>query len=260
MMIVRNTHLENPNPCNDIDLLVFPELSIHPADTNLLILPFVRRHKCIVLMGQVYHNSDDRPDAPLINSALWVIPELSESQGLQIKYIEQGKANLTEDELKLSPTPVQFRPVQWLIEYHWHKDTTAERPLFLTASICYDATDIALAADLGSRSDLCLICALNKDVGTFDRMTEALNYHMYQGVILVNGGEYGGSSLFMPFNKPYSREVFHLHGQQQASIAFAEVHPSQLIHRPNSDLLTDPPAQKTWKTPPAGWRNPGDLV
>lgn len=267
MLIVRDTHLKNTNQRKyDIDLLVFPELSIHLDDVNPMIMPFVRQHKCIVLMGQVYHYSDARQDAPLINSALWLIPELIESQGLQVKHIEQGKESLTREELSLSPAPKPFRPVQWLIEYHWHKDSATERPLFLTASICNDATDIALAADLGSRSDLYIVCALNKDVGTFDRMTEALHYHMYQGVVLVNSGEYGGSSFFMPFHKPYYREVFHLHGQQQASIAFTEVDPKKLIHRPNNDPPTDFPKKKKkkkkkkWKRPPAGWKNPGDLI
>jgi hypothetical protein len=50
-------------------------------------------------------------------------------------------------------------------------------PLVVTGSICYDATDIALASDLKGRSDIYLISALNRDVGTFDRMTEALHYH-----------------------------------------------------------------------------------
>ena len=67
-----------------------------------------------------------------------------------------------------------------------------------------------LAADLRSRSDLYIICALNRDVGTFDRMSEALHYHMYQGVLLVNNGQFGGSSFYMPFEKPFHRQVFQL--------------------------------------------------
>ena len=47
------------------------------------------------------------------------------------------------------------------------------------ASVCYDATDLTLAADLRSQSDLYIICALNRDVGTFDRLAEALHYHIY---------------------------------------------------------------------------------
>jgi len=67
------------------------------------------------------------------------------------------------------------------------------------------------------------IYALNPDVETFDRMAEALNYHMFQGVLIANNGTYGGSNFFVPFSNPFHREVFHLHGQPQASIAFAEI-------------------------------------
>ena len=82
------------------------------------------------------------------------------------------------------------------------------RPLTITASVCYDATDLALAADLRSRSDLYIICALNRDVGTFDRMSEALHYHMYQGVLLVNNGQFGGSSFFMPLRNHFTDRSF----------------------------------------------------
>lgn len=247
---VRESHRSSLDR-RSIDLLVFPELAIHPQDIDPYILPFVQQYRCIVLLGQVYHPRDLHLDSPIVNSALWIVPEWSVSHGLQIKRIEQGKAHIAETERNLSPTPIEFRPAQWLINYQWTKDPEAERPLRLTASICYDATDIALAAELRTRSDLYIVCALNKDVGTFDRMAEAIHYHMFQGVIVVNNGQFGGSSFFMPFKKPYEREVFHLHGQPQASIAFAEVDPRKLINRPSQDFCDEPPKGK-WKTPPAG--------
>ena len=146
----------------------------------------------------------------------------------------------------------------------WSSDP-ALRPLTITASVCYDATDLTLAADLRSQSDLYIICALNRDVGTFDRMAEALHYHIYQGVLLVNNGQFGGSSFFMPLEKPFHRQVFHFHGQPQVAIAFAEICPEKLVNRPKlntveEDLLTgigpdNAPPDGTWKTPPAGWVN-----
>lgn len=247
---VRESHVSSHNR-RSIDLLVFPELAIHPQDIDTYLLPFVQQYRCIVLLGQVYHTKDLHPDSPIVNSALWIIPDKSRSDGLQIKRIEQGKAHIAEAERSLCPIPKGFRPAQWLINYQWNKDPEAERPLRLTASICYDATDLALAADLSTRSDLYIICALNKDVGTFDRMAEAIHYHMFQGVIVVNNGQFGGSSFYMPFKKPYEREVFHLHGQPQASIAFAEIDPLKLIERPNQAFSDKPPKGK-WKTPPAG--------
>jgi hypothetical protein len=268
MLHIRQTHRDITLTNNrSLDLLVFPELAVHPDDIDSLILPFVRQHRCILLVGQVYHPRDATPGSPLINSALWLVPEWSQSHGLQVRRIEQGKKNLTRDEHGLLPTPVGFRPVQWLIDYQWHTNPRI-RPLRLSASICYDATDIALAADLRSRSDLYIVCALNKDVGTFDRMTEALHYHMFQGVILVNNGEFSGSSFFMPFGNAYERQVFHLHGQPQASIAFAEVHPRKLVDRPIQALADDTVQiphpdffpHGRWKEPPAEWINPGALI
>ena len=99
--------------------------------------------------------------------------------GFQVRMVEQGKQYLTSWERKFVPEPQSFRPAQWLIEYRWSSDVHC-RPLRLSASICYDATDIALAADLKSKSDLYIVPALNPDVGTFDRMSEGLHYHMFR--------------------------------------------------------------------------------
>jgi hypothetical protein len=233
-----------------VDLVVFPELAVHPLDIDTFILPFVRTHKCMALFGQVYHRASTAPTAPLINSSLWMIPEWRITNGFQVRYVEQGKAHLTRPELGFTPQPSPFRPAQWIIEYQWSSNPAC-RPLKLSASICYDATDLALASDLKSRNDVYIVCALNQDVGTFDRMSEGLHYHMYQGVIVVNNGQFGGSSFFMPFGESFHRQVFYLHGQPQATIAFAEITPEKLINRPTQDITMPPIGE--WKTHPANW-------
>ena len=219
-----------------VDLLVFPELAVHPDDVGPLLVPLARKHRCILLFGMVYHAEPRLAGSPLINSCQWLIPEWTRNTGFQLRAVEQGKLHLTDDEMSLTPTPVGFRPAQWLVEYMWSSNSD-HRPLTITASVCYDATDLTLAADLRSRSDLYIICALNRDVGTFDRMSEALHYHMYQGVLLVNNGRFGGSSFFMPFDKPFHRQVFHFHGQPQVAIAFAEICPEKLVNRPKPNTV-----------------------
>ena len=235
-----------------IDLLVFPELAVHPDDVGPLLVPFARKHRCILLFGMVYHAEPRLAGSPLINSCQWLIPEWTKTNGLQLRAVEQGKLHLTADETLLAPVPVGFRPAQWLVEYMWSSNRD-HRPLTITASVCYDATDLTLAADLRSRSDLYIICALNRDVGTFDRMSEALHYHMYQGVLLVNNGQFGGSSFFMPFEKPFHRQIFHFHGQPQVAIAFTEICPEKLVNRPQPNTIARDLPNRTWKTPPAGW-------
>ena len=203
----------------------------------------------MVLAGLVYHTEYSLPGTPLINTALWLIPEWETSTGLQIRRIEQGKFNIAVSEKDLNPNPMPFRPAQWIVKYDWQSNQC--RSLNLTASICYDSTDLSLASDLKTRSDIYAVCALNKDVGTFDRMAESLHYHLYQGILIVNNGQFGGSNFYAPFNEHYHRQVLHLHGQPQAQIAFIEVDPEKFVCRPNDkDLL---PHGK-WKTPPADWK------
>lgn len=252
MLRVRETHRhQDREDGNLIDILVFPELSIHPDDVATIILPFVRTYKCIVLCGLVYHRDELLGGQNLVNSCLWLIPEWTPGGGLQVRKIEQGKQHLAPAERALIPSVVGYRPAQWLIEYRY--DSRPElKPLTLSASVCYDATDIGLAADLKSRSDFYIVCALNKDVGTFDRMAEGLHYHMFQAAMVVNNGEFGGSNLFMPFQANYNRQVLHLHGQPQASIAFAEICPQKLIDRPIQKSAAYPEGE--WKEQPADWR------
>lgn len=263
MLRVRESHRTQDRPDGRIiDLLFFPELAVHPNDIDPIIMPFVRTHRCIVLFGQVFHRNGTGESGDLINSAMWLIPKWSRADGLQIERIEQGKQYLapTEESAGFIPPPVGFRPAQWLIEYEWSRNEN-DRPLTLSASICYDATDLGLAADLRTRSDLYIICALNRDVGTFDRMSEGLHYHMYQGVVLVNNGNYGGSNFYMPLDKPHQRQIFHVHGQPQVSISFAEISPRKLLNRRNPTIYEnrecsvpiedDDYPTGNWKSPPA---------
>lgn len=274
MLRVRETHIENArSEKRSLDLLLFPELSVHPNDLNTILIPFVRRHRCIVLAGLVFHQEAMLSGAPLINSAIWLIPEWSNAQGMQIRRIQQGKYHLTDLELKLHPAPVPFRPAQWIINYEWQQ---GKQPLRISASICYDSTDLSLASDLKTNSDIFIVCALNQDVGTFDRMAESLHYHMYQGVIVVNNGQFGGSNFYVPFGEVYHRQVLHLHGQPQAQVAFIEVDPEKMICKDTQSVCLpckcDNNDEKEgasncangkkecqmkplgkWKTPPAGW-------
>lgn len=99
-------------------------------------------------------------------------------------------------------------------------------------------------------------------------MALALHYHMFQMVIIANNGKYGGSNAYAPYRDAFKRQVFHLHGQPQASIAFFEIENTQAfldhLHRNSisrnqisgSDTGTKKRKQLQkncpWKFPPAG--------
>ena len=247
MLALRETHKGSEGR---LDWLILPELAVHPKDVHTHLIPFARAHRAMILTGLAYE--EILVGQPLVNSALWVIPEWSDAYGLQIRTRRQGKAHLAPDEQKFNAGGAHilqgFRPCQWLIGYPW-SDADDDRPVWLTAAVCYDATDLGLTADLRDESDILAIPALNKDVKTFDQMALALHYHMFQLVVVANNGRYGGSNAYWPKKEAHVRQVFHTHGQPQASIAFLEIDDIGAflerhdVSRANAD---------DWKHPPAG--------
>ena len=135
MLDLRDTHEELGGR---LDWLILPELAVHPSDVQTHLVPFARAYKTLILTGLTYQEMF--PGEPMVNSALWVMPEWTRNHGLQIRIRRQGKQHLAPDEQNLN---VQgFRPCQWLVGYPWSEN---RRPLWLSASICYDATDLGLA-------------------------------------------------------------------------------------------------------------------
>lgn len=238
MLEVRTTHQES---VVGIELLVLPELCVHPIDVDAILKPFVKQNRCIVCAGLVFHpvaNSDNR----LVNLAVWLIPIRKPSGGIEIEIVYQGKYHLTPFERQANITP--FRPAQWILELV-DPLRPFERLWAMTSSICYDATDLSLASDLRNETDLFIVPALNHDVGTYDNMAAALHYHMFQHVVVVNTGEFGGSSAHAPFSDRNKRTVFHTHGNEQVAVSFFEI---------DFDLYRNQKEQL--KTPPANHRRP----
>ena len=247
MLALRETHKGREGR---LDWLILPELAVHPNDVRTHLVPFARAHKALILTGLTYE--EVLAGQPLVNSALWVIPEWSDAYGLQIRTRRQGKAHLAPDEQDFNTGGVDtlqgFRPCQWLIGYPW-SDADGGRPVWMTAAVCYDATDLGLAADLRDESDILAIPALNKDVKTFDQMALALHYHMFQLVVVANTGQYGGSNAYWPHRNGHIRRVFHTHGQPQASITFFEIDDIS-VFLARRDVSG--PSADDWKHPPAG--------
>ena len=246
MLALRETHKGSEGR---LDWLILPELAVHPKDVRTHLIPFARAHRAMILAGLTYQELLE--GRPLVNSALWVIPEWSDAYGLQIRTRRQGKAHLAPNEQAFNGEGAYvlqgFRPCQWLIGYPWSSEE-GTRPVWLTAAVCYDATDLGLAADLREVSDVLAIPAFNKDVKTFDQMSLALHYHMFQLVVVANNGQYGGSNAYWPRSDAHIRQVFHTHGQPQASIAFLEIDDIG-AYLERHDVSG---ADEVWKHPPAG--------
>jgi len=232
----KDTHEENVEPF--IDIILFPELAVHPEHVS-----FLRRlsdqHQASIFTGLTFFHSD-KLQAP-INQGLWLIRTESPGHGRDIQYAWQGKLHPMKLEQKMGVRG--YRPHVTLVELPVGAKTRTR----IAAAICYDATDLDLVSDLRDRSDVFLVAALNQDVQTFDNMVAALHFHMYQPVILANSGEFGGSTAQVPMPK-HERLVAHVHGNQQVAVSVFEIDPSVF------KSTTPVKVAKELKSPPAGYK------
>ncbi|WP_137893528.1 RNA-directed DNA polymerase [Ramlibacter sp. 2FC] len=196
-----------------VDLVIFPEYTVHVDDQDLM-RAFSDATGAMLfygLLGATVPGSK-KP----ANMGRWLVPQRRAGRRSWVE-VDQGKWHVTEDEKKLGVSP--WRPYQVVIELNWN-DEPGYR---ISGAVCYDATDIALAADLKDETHMFIVTAMNKDVKTFDSMVSALRYHMYQHVLIANSGEFGGSTAQAPYDQEHKRLVSHVHGPQQIAVSVFDV-------------------------------------
>lgn len=231
-----------------VDLIVFPEYSIHPSDQDL-IRALSDATGAMVFYGLA--GTKDPVTGNQVNAARWLVPQRRGGRRSWVE-VDQGKWHVTKLEEKYQIRP--WRPYQVVIEL---RDSSRSAPYYrIAGAICYDATDISLAADLRDVSHMFVVAAMNKDVKTFDSMVSALRYHMYQHVLIANSGEFGGSTAQAPYDKEHQRLISHVHGNQQIAISLFEVNmdhfgPS-LLALQSSESKSNLATERIGKTPPAG--------
>jgi hypothetical protein len=220
-----------------LDLIVFPELSVHPSDLFLL------HQLSDATQANIFAGLTFQPNGPngaLTNQAVWLL-RYTTPRGRAIVPVLQGKNHLTHEEIKSGVKP--WRPYQVLIQF---QNTDGQKHL-ITGSICYDATDLSLAADLRDVTDAFVVTALNKDITTFDNMAASLNYHMYQPIMISNAGEFGGSTAQAPYRERYDQLIAHVHGTEQVAVSIFRLDLEDFRN------LSSPLPSKRKKAAPAGY-------
>lgn len=193
------------------DLIIFPELAVHEDDLDVLKTLAQKTHAIIFAGLSFIKNNKGQP----INTAIWIVPKKHNGNSNDIMRL-QGKQHMTVSEEKSKVQP--HRPYQLMVELR-HPKYKDKKGFMLTGAICYDATDINLSADLNDKSNVFIVSALNRDVNTFDSMVEALHYHMYQHVVLVNSGQFGGSYAMAPYKEHHEKLIAHTTGKDQITIS-----------------------------------------
>ncbi len=231
-------------------ITLLPELSVHIDDLDL-IERYVDRTKSILFCGLIFHAHPKLPNK-VVNSARWIIPDVK-PLGRSIRHFYQGKNTPMKEEEALGITG--YRPSQIILSI---KDRSSAHTYKLTGSICFDATDLNLAADLKNLTDFFIVSANNKDVSTFDGMAASLNYLMYQHFAIVNTGEFGGTLINAPYKERHERVLTHQHGGEQATVSIAEVDLADWVNAPNKQKDRDDNSdskslKREMKSPPANY-------
>ena len=227
-----------------VDLVVLPEYSIHVDDQDLL-RAFSDDTGAMLHYGLL--GARHPTTGKHTNASRWLIPVRTDRRRSWIE-VDQGKLHLTGAELKMGVE--KWCPYRVVIELELDQLTSYR----MVGAICYDATDLALAADMKNESHMFVVPAHNKDIKTFDNMIAALRYHMYQHVVICNIGEFGGSSAQAPYDEEHQRTISHAHGLNQISVAVFDVPmdhfgPKLLALRPGAPKKVK---KRLGKTPPAG--------
>lgn len=224
-----------------VDLVVLPEYGVHVDDQDLL-RAFSDETGAMLhygLLGALHPALGKHT-----NAARWLIPARTKRRRSWIE-VDQGKKHLTDDEVRLGVTP--WCPYRVVVELQLDNGSSYR----MVGAICYDATDLSLAADLKNESHLFLVPASNRDIKTFDSMAAALRYHMYQHVVICNTGEFGGSTAQAPYDAEHRRTISHSHGANQISISVFEIEVDDF--GPALYALDSMAAkERAGKSPPAG--------
>ena len=231
-----------------VDLVMLPEYAIHVDDQDLM-RAFSDATGAMLFYGLLGAKAPGT--SADINAARWLVPQRRGGRRSWVE-VDQGKWHLTAKEEDLGVT--RWRPYQVVIELQWNNEPGYR----ISGAVCYDATDIALAADLKNESHMFVVAAMNQDVKTFDSMVAALRYHMYQHVLIVNSGEFGGSTAQAPYELEHQRLVSHVHGSQQIAVSVFDLNvddfgPMLNAAKPGMKVVKEV-TERIGKTRPAGLR------
>lgn len=227
-----------------VHLLVLPELTC-PRKS----IPYLRWCASTFCMSMVVGLEYEDTGKTRINELLILIPVASDGSHRDLIEMYQPKlfpTDLEEAEAKNKGLSMLRGRLQFLVE-ETNKAAWA-------ALDCYDFTCIELRERLRGRTDLLVVSSMNRDLNTFDHLSEASVRDLHAFVALSNSGEYGGSHILGPLHD-HERTIFRIEGQNLSAAEVRELDIANLREFQRKKLMNPTVGKKSdlFKSLPAGY-------
>jgi len=230
-------------------LVVFPELAI-PRRYVRTVRRLAQAHNAVVVAGVEYASESGWAT----NAALVAIPAAERHPAALSRAFWVGKHHPSVPEHGLlTRHDIRFQGTRDFIVFD---HPTVGR---LGAVICYDLYAVeTLVAFQGHVLHL-VIPAYNRDLTTFDGLSDAAMRLLFANVILANTGRFGGSLAVAPFYEAHDREMLRVRGQhidtvEHLSVPLAQLELAQRQPKWDGGPRDAPePRPRRFKTKPADW-------
>ena len=134
------------------------------------------------------------------NSGLWLIPARSHSQGFQIKRLDRERNILPIKNGRPCPGPTKSSDSPMVGRLPMARQRTTAQTFSLNL-LRRNGYRLGSGSSLQKRP-VCRMCIKQRCRSRLTGCRERFISHMFQGVALVNNGQYGGVAIQCPFGRP----------------------------------------------------------
>lgn len=231
-------------------VVVIPELMV-PRRRVTHLKRYAQRENMIIIAGVEYRSAPGW----LRNEAVVIIPAEDRTETATARCFWIAKRYPAPSELKTIKT--KYKSIRFVTSRDLAAVDTKQTGKF-GVSVCYDLYAVQTLVGFQGKILHLFVAAYNRDIQTFDSLSDAAMRLLFCNVVIANGGTYGGSVAVSPYYDPHRREVLRIRGQEvdAAENFHLPLQPLRLAQRGEetpSPPQPRPKKQRLFKDRPADW-------
>lgn len=231
-------------------VVVIPELMV-PRRRVTHLKRYAQRENMIIIAGVEYRSAPGW----LRNEAVVIIPAEDRTETANARCFWIAKRYPAPSEMKAIKT--KYKSIRFVTSCDLAAVDTKQTGKF-GVGVCYDLYAIQTLVGFQGKILHLFVAAYNRDIQTFDSLSDAAMRLLFCNVVIANGGTYGGSVAVSPYYDPHRREVLRIRGQgvDAAENFHLPLQPLRLAQRGEetpSPPQPRPKKQRLFKDRPADW-------